>query len=101
MHMDSSNFQVIADDALLELAETVESKLDSADLEYIQGVLTIELDDGRQFVVNRHEPTKQIWLSSPISGAHRFAFDEADDKWKKTGTSAILADFLLNELNIS
>ena len=38
------------------------------DLNYADGVLTIEMWDERTYVLNKQAPNKQLWLSSPISG---------------------------------
>ncbi len=78
---DSSTFHKIADNLLQTIADSIENKDTDSDVEYLQGVLNIELGDGRKYVLNKHEPTKQIWLSSPISGSHKFKYDESNNRW--------------------
>ncbi len=88
--MDSSKFHLQADKFLTELAEKIESKIETNELEYLQGVLTLELVNGSIFVLNKHEPTKQIWLSSPKSGAHKFEYSEKEETWiNKSGEKLI------------
>lgn len=36
------------------------------DVEYSQGVLTINLGQLGTFVINKQTPNRQIWLSSPL-----------------------------------
>ncbi|MBL8833487.1 MAG: iron donor protein CyaY [Rhodospirillales bacterium] len=84
--MDDREFAAEADRTLQRLQDAVERALDAADpeIELRGGILTIELADGGQFVVNKHAPTRQIWVSSPVSGAAHYAWDEAAGRWRST-----------------
>jgi frataxin len=64
------------------LADTIEDADPDGMLDVMlsDGVLTIELDDGRQFVINRHIVNQELWLSSPVSGAKHF--QQHPDGWK-------------------
>ena len=42
----------------------------------MQGVLTLILPGNKTIVVSKHSPSKQIWLSSPLSGGTHFSHDE-------------------------
>ena len=76
--MTDSTFESLAD----SLLETLEEGLaDRGDAELQGGVLTVEGDDGT-WVVNKHAPTRQIWLSSPKSGARHYAFEAASGLWR-------------------
>jgi len=44
------------------------------------GILTIEIEDGRQWLISKHEPSGEMWLSSPISGGLHFT--NAPNGWK-------------------
>jgi frataxin len=55
----------------------LESSVEDAALE--QGVLRLEVAGRRQYVLNRQTPTRQIWVSSPVSGPARFNF--LDGHW--------------------
>lgn len=77
--MESSEFISFVDEILENLSETIEEAdkdyvLD--EIEFHDGVLNIILEDGRQYVINRHTPSRQIWLSSPVSGAGHFSYTE-------------------------
>ena len=74
--LDDSSFSKIADDTLASLMQNIEDVLgDRADVDLQDGILTIDLDEGGHYVVNKHMANRQIWLSSPFSGAAHFAYD--------------------------
>ena len=75
------------------------SRRRSSDAELQGGVLTVDGDDGT-WVVNKHAPTRQIWLSSPKSGARHYAFDQASGLWKDTRGSGDLLQTLAGELGV-
>jgi len=80
--MNESDFHVIANATLGVMFETLE-RADAAgeiDVEFQDGVMTIELEDGRQLIVSKHTPSRQLWLSSPVSGGLHFSSDAAE--WK-------------------
>lgn len=79
--MLETEFELLAKASLDSIAESLE-ELDASgelELEYQNGIITITLDSGKQFIVNKHAPSKQIWLSSPISGGLHFSHN---DGWK-------------------
>lgn len=97
--MDESAFHTLADQTLAKLLNTIEAALgDDIAVDLRGGILTIELDDGRQYVINKHAPTRQIWLSSPVSGAAHFAHDATTGAWRSTRGGAVLTDILASEL---
>ena len=92
--MTDSSFESLAD-SLLEALE--EGLGNVADAELQGGVLTVE-GDGGTWVINKHAPTRQIWLSSPKSGARHYAFDESSGLWRDTRGSGDLMTILAGEL---
>lgn len=97
--MDESAFHSLADQTLARLHAAIETAVgDDAEIDLRGGILTVELDDGRQYVINKHAPTRQIWLSSPVSGAGHFAHDAATGAWRSTRGGAVLTDLLAAEL---
>lgn len=89
--------------ALLDrLADRLETALaDVAEVDYEAGILQIEIDGAGTWVVNRHAPTAQIWMSSPVSGAHHFAHDPAGGPWADTRGGADLETLLRDELAVA
>ncbi|MBI1245956.1 MAG: iron donor protein CyaY [Alphaproteobacteria bacterium] len=84
--MDEREFADRADRTLSRLQDALEAALgaDDPEIELRGGILTVELADGGQFVLNKHGPTRQVWLSSPVSGASHFAWDETGTCWRST-----------------
>ena len=87
--MDQTEFGQRADTMLDSIAEAVEGADSDWDVEFEGGILTIEAADGGQFVINKHAPNRQIWLSSPKSGAWHFAWDEASARWISTRDGSV------------
>ncbi|HZQ00209.1 MAG TPA: iron donor protein CyaY [Reyranella sp.] len=93
--MSEQAFETLAD----SLLEALEAGLgDDAELQ--GGVLTVEADGGT-WVVNKHAPTRQVWLSSPKSGARHYAFDAGSGLWKDTRGGADLLNILSLELGVA
>jgi len=91
----SSEFTQICLYTLEKLYELLEDKYPNIDAELQDGVLEISAGKNK-FVINKHEPSKQIWYSSTISGARRFNYLEGS--WVDSEGNC-LEEFLLRELN--
>jgi len=99
MALDETEFENLATAALRHLAAAIEDALpDQIDVDLQGGILTLELDDGAQYVINKHGPNRQIWLSSPKSGAWHFAWDVSRAAWVSTRTPARLDQLIADEL---
>jgi frataxin len=97
MALTEDQFEGMAEALLGRLAEAVEAaEADGVDVELQGPVLTIEVEDRGTFVVSKHAPTRQIWLSSPISGASHYAFD--GQAWRSTRDQTALLPRLAAEL---
>jgi frataxin len=94
--MSETAFETLADSLLASLEEALG---ENADAELQGGVLNVEGDDGT-WVVNKHAPTRQIWLSSPKSGARHYAFDSVSGQWKDTRGGPDLLALLSAELDV-
>lgn len=98
MSLDESEFIKLAAQTLEKYLSAIEAvEPDDADADLQDGVLTIEFDDGRIFIVNRHVPLRQIWLSSPLSGAGHFDYQAG--KWIAARDGRDLAVTLSAELS--
>jgi frataxin len=96
---DESAFHAGADRTLAALLERIEDSLgDELDVDLQGGILTIELASGGQYVINKHAPNRQIWLSSPTSGASHFGH-EPGRGWISTRGGAALHELLAQELS--
>src|SRR5580698_9625193 len=94
--MSDSSFESLADSLLEALEEGIGNV---ADAELQGGVLTVEGDAGT-WVINKHAPTRQIWLSSPKSGARHYAFDQGSGLWRDTRGPGDLLSTLSDELGV-
>lgn len=80
--MTETAFTARADETLQDLMDRIDEDLgDILDVDMQNGILTLESEDGRQFVINKHGPNKQIWMSSPVSGAAHFDYDPDSETW--------------------
>jgi frataxin len=85
MAMDQSAFERLATALLEDFFDAIDASLgDELDVDYEGGILTIKLSDGRTFLLNKHAPNREIWLSSPVSGAWHFAYVEGEEIWRST-----------------
>lgn len=97
MTLDASTFERVAEETLESLMDAIDEQLgDSLDVDLDNGILTVELDAGGQYIINKHGPTCQIWMSSPKSGATHYAYQ--DDAWKNTRDGQDLKAVLAAEL---
>lgn len=102
--MTKKNFEALASETLESLSTQFEERFgDTAEIDLEDGVLRVEFDDLGVYLINRHSPLSQIWLSSPKSGAWHFAKAEFSDRkatdWVSTrGDKLYLSEILNREL---
>ena len=84
------NFQNLAKKTLEDIFNVAEKKSQDFDIDFEGENLIIEIDSST-FVLSIHNPTQQIWLSSPLSGAHHFEYKEEGTgfKWVSTRDNSI------------
>ncbi len=95
--MSDTAFERLADSLLAALEDAIGSE---ADAELQGGILTIDGDDGT-WIINKHAPTRQIWVSSPRSGARHFAFDAGSGQWRDTRGGPELLALLADEFGMA
>ena len=83
--MDESAFIAAADATLGRIGLALDAALETsaADLDWTlrDGVLTIECADASRIIVNRHVPSRELWVAAK-SGGHHFRAD--DGRWRDT-----------------
>lgn len=95
--MDVNEFENQAEQTLEDLFEALDEAIgDVVEVDFDNGVLTLELEDGRQYIINKHAPNQEIWLSSPLSGAAHYKC-KANDEWTSTRGDASLKGVLVAE----
>ena len=95
--MSEAAFESLADSLLAALEEGIGAH---ADAELQGGVLTVDGDDGT-WVVNKHAPTRQIWLSSPKSGARHYAFERRRASGRTPAAGPTCWPYLSGELGVA
>lgn len=91
------DFHKAASAILEEMADFFETSWPDADVDLLEDTLTVSLPHERQYLLNKHGVTCQIWVSSPYTGAHHFHLSKG--QWHCTRTNIRLEDLLLNERN--
>lgn len=105
MSLDASRFTTLADSLLERIADTIDEVLgDEIDAELQGGILTLSLEAGGQYIINKNGPMKQLWLASPTSGA--WHFDYVDGEWistraPKVALTALLAGELTDRFGVA
>ncbi|MEE2901382.1 MAG: iron donor protein CyaY [Myxococcota bacterium] len=79
--IDETRFELEADRTLLRLETCLTELDDSLDVDLSMGVLTVEFESGRKFVINSHRAARQIWMSAYATAWH---FDLTNDAWIST-----------------
>ena len=94
-----TDFHHQADSLLQGLFDVIDARLgDRYDVDFIDDVLNIETDDGNIFVINKSAPMRQIWLSSPVSGASHYSFQDSGSGWVSTRDDRVLLEVLAEDL---
>ena len=96
-----TEFKNKASETLDDIFNLVESKFDNYEVDYEDENLRIDSLEGKgTFIVSIHTPTSQIWLSSPISGAHHFESSSPESvEWISTRDKNInLKQLIIKEL---
>ena len=68
-----SDFKKIAEKTLDEIFNLIESNYKNFEVDYEDENLRIDsLKNNNTYIISIHSATSQIWLSSPLRGAHHF-----------------------------
>lgn len=97
--ISDTQYNRISNDYLEDLGDELEAvgeDYPSVDFELSQGVLTLNTTKGT-YVINRQPPTKQMWLSSPLTGPNRY--DLIGGQWVSLRDHGKLTELLSRELS--
>jgi frataxin len=95
--MNETDYHRFADTAINSLYNLLE-KADangSLDVDYQNGIMTVRVPSGQHYIINKHAVSRELWLSSPVSGGLHFRYQ--DGEWKLP-EGQTLEDILLAEL---
>jgi iron donor protein CyaY len=81
--MENTEYTQLAETILQNIYDAIEAADTSYLLDYdlLDGILNIETRDGGEYIINKHNASQQIWVSSPISGACRFSYHHENQTW--------------------
>ena len=82
------NFKNLAKNTLEDIFDNIEKKYDHFDVDFEEENLKIE-SGNNIFILSIHNPSSQIWLSSPVSGAYHFKFNNSNHEWISTRHKSI------------
>ncbi len=69
--MTESEFEQLAEKALVRIEESLEESGAEVDIESgADGVLELEFEDGTKMIVNRHSAAREIWVAAKSGGFH-------------------------------
>ena len=72
-------FKDLAESTLDEVFNLVETKYKEFEVDFEDENIKIESLKGTLvYILSIHEPTSEIWLASPVSGAHHFQLISSD-----------------------
>jgi len=102
--LDIQVYHKISDEIMERMVEYLEALVDEVDtpgydVEYVQGVLTLNLGTVGTYLLNKQPPNKQIWLSSPKSGPKRYDYDADRGKWFYQRDQSTMDELLNDELS--
>jgi frataxin-like iron-binding protein CyaY len=75
-------------DALQSLLESPRFESLNLDVALSDGVLSVASPNHGTWVLNKHGPTRQLWLSSPVSGPAKFNFHRELEHGSASGSDA-------------
>ncbi|OMH39581.1 iron donor protein CyaY [Motiliproteus sp. MSK22-1] len=95
--MNESEFNVLVDDTLLSIEETLDDAETDLDLMNVGGVLTVQCENGVQVIFTRQAAVSQLWIASPDGGFH-FDYHKNEEsgggQWRRDSDSEPLELFL-------
>ena len=97
-----SGFKALALSTFDDIFNLIESSYDDFEIDFEDENLKIEnIENNKIYILSIHSPTEQIWVSSPISGAHHFKILSKDPLiWHSTRDNSLtLFDLISKELS--
>ena len=91
--MNESEFNDNIDELIMLIEEQLDESDSDVDYETHSGILTIELVNGSQIIINRQSSNFQLWLAAK-SGGYHFDLNQDSKQWLDTKTSKNFIDVL-------
>jgi CyaY protein len=95
--MNDSQYNVVADEIILQIEEAVENCGTDIDYEGVGSMLTLTFKNGTKIIINKQAPLHEIWVATKFNG-HHFHFE--NDQWTDKRGSDELWLFLSKAISI-
>lgn len=80
--MTESEFNELAEQAMMEIEEAVERSGAEIDYDTISDILTLEFENGSKIIINKQTPVSQLWVAARSGGFH-FDYDVDSQSWRR------------------
>jgi CyaY protein len=78
--MNESEFNRLADQAMVDIEEAIEASGADIDYDTISEILTLEFENGSKIIINKQTPLSQLWVAAQSGGFH-FDFNSEKQAW--------------------
>ena len=78
--MNEAEFIDRAEATIEAIQEAIDESGADIDYDEINGVLTLEFENGSKIIFSKQTPAKQLWMAAKSGGFH-FDYDEAKQQW--------------------
>lgn len=96
--MNDSQYNLITDDLLLAVEETIEDCGVDIDYEGVGGLLTLTFKNTTKIIINKQAPLHEIWVATKFNG-HHFTYSESEKIWKDKRGDDEFWQFLSNAVS--
>lgn len=100
MSNDERAFEAAAERMLKDIEGALEDEPFGIEVERQGSILTIENENDVTFLLNKHAPLRQLWLSSPVSGASHYDYEPETGNWVCTRGGGSLDNVLSTDLHV-
>lgn len=81
--MSNVDYQQVAELEIMRISDALEDADARGDieLESDSSMVSIVSDSGKTWLISTHNPSEQLWLSSPVTGGLHFSYDAGVQNW--------------------
>ncbi len=78
--MNESEFQEIVEQTIEDIQDAIDNIDADIDYDEVDGVLTLEFEDGSKIIFSKQGAMKQLWMAAKSGGFH-FDYNEEHNQW--------------------
>lgn len=78
--MNESEFVNLAEETIKAIQDAIDESNADIDCDEINGVLTLEFENGSQIIFSKQTPAKQLWMAAKAGGFH-FEYNDTTQQW--------------------